>query len=329
MRDKRSIESKLDSPVHTTPQKTTVVEKESEHDSDYKNSTDVNVPAPSNVHVAPFPQRLTQQKGGTHYNEMLEMFKRVNINIPFLEAIRQIPTYAKFLKHLCTEKRKHHVHKRAFLIEQLGLGELKPTLVTLKLADRSVKIPRGIVEDVLIKVDKFYFHADLIVLDTQPVQNPDCHIPVILGRPFLEISNAIINYRNGVLNLSFGNMTVELNIFRISQQHMDFYDNELHEINMIESLIQDSLPDILFVDPLQACLYNFDLDLFDSEYISEVHSLLESVPPMDIAKWQTAVKPLPLSDSESYPIPIEPPKLGLKPLPDTLKYAFLGTSDTL
>lgn len=99
---------------------------------------------------------------------------------------------------------------------QLGIGELKPTPITMQLADRSVKIPRGVVEDVLIKVDKFYFPVDFIVLDTQPVQNLDCHIPVILGRPFLAMSNAIINCRNGVLKLSFGNMTVELNVFNAS-----------------------------------------------------------------------------------------------------------------
>jgi hypothetical protein len=52
---------------------------------------------------------------------------------------------------------------------QLGLRELKPTPMTLQLADRSVKIPRGIVEDVLIKVDKFYIPMDFIVLDTEPV----------------------------------------------------------------------------------------------------------------------------------------------------------------
>jgi hypothetical protein len=52
---------------------------------------------------------------------------------------------------------------------QLQLGELKPTSMTLQLADRSVKVPRGIVEDVLIKVDKFYFFVDFIVLDTEPV----------------------------------------------------------------------------------------------------------------------------------------------------------------
>ena len=53
----------------------------------------------------------------------------------------------------------------------LGLEELKPTNITLQLADRSVKIPRGIVNDVLVQVDKFYFPVDFVVLDTQPVVN--------------------------------------------------------------------------------------------------------------------------------------------------------------
>jgi hypothetical protein len=64
---------------------------------------------------------------------------------------------------------------------QLGLGELKPTSMTLQLADRSVKVPREIVEDVLIKVDKFYFPVDFIVLDIEPVQVIGSEIPVILG----------------------------------------------------------------------------------------------------------------------------------------------------
>ena len=63
----------------------------------------------------------------------------------------------------------------------LRLGELKPTFMTLQLADRSVKVPRGILEDVLIKVNKFYFPVDFIVLDTEPVQNVGSQIPVILG----------------------------------------------------------------------------------------------------------------------------------------------------
>ena len=54
---------------------------------------------------------------------------------------------------------------------QLGLGELKPTSMTLQLADKSVKRPRGIIEDLLIKVDKFYFPMDFIVIDTEPMHN--------------------------------------------------------------------------------------------------------------------------------------------------------------
>ena len=63
----------------------------------------------------------------------------------------------------------------------MGLGELKPTFMTLQLADMSMKVPQGIMEDVLIKVDKFYFPLDFIVLDTEPVHNVGSQIPVILG----------------------------------------------------------------------------------------------------------------------------------------------------
>jgi hypothetical protein len=64
---------------------------------------------------------------------------------------------------------------------QLGLGELKPTTMTLQLADRFVKVPQGIVKDVLIKVDKFYFFVDFIVLDIEPVEITRSEISVILG----------------------------------------------------------------------------------------------------------------------------------------------------
>jgi hypothetical protein len=79
-----------------------------------------------------------------------------------------------------------------------------------------VKVPRGIIEDVLIKVDKFYYPVDFIVLDTEPVINMEIQIPVILGQPFLATANALINCRTGVMKVSFGNMTLELNIFDIS-----------------------------------------------------------------------------------------------------------------
>ncbi|GFS36333.1 hypothetical protein Acr_00g0045420 [Actinidia rufa] len=72
------------------------------------------------------------------------------------------------------------------IYKDLGLGELKPTRVTLELADRSVKVPRGIIEDVLIQVDTVYYPVDFIVLDTQLVEYESSkrHILVILGESY-------------------------------------------------------------------------------------------------------------------------------------------------
>ena len=106
------------------------------------------------------------------------------------------------------------------MYKHLGLGELKPTSITLSLADRSIKIPKGTIEDVLIQVDKFYYPLDFFVHDTRLIAVGASHVPIILGRPFLATSNAIINCQNGVMQLTFGNMTLELNIFHLSKRHM-------------------------------------------------------------------------------------------------------------
>ena len=83
--------------------------------------------------------------------------------------------------------------------KKLGLGELKPTTITLSLADGSVKIPQGTVEDILVQVDKFYYLVDFVVLNTEPVDVGANYVPIILGSPFLATSNAIINCQNGVM----------------------------------------------------------------------------------------------------------------------------------
>ena len=121
--------------------------------------------------------------------------------------------------------------------KQLGLGELKPTNITLSLADRSVKIPKGIVEDVLVKIDKFYYPVDFVVLDTEPSSNEPNHVPIILGRPFLATANAIINCRNGVMQLTFGNMTLELNIFHLND-NPNLFETENHITDEVVSIDQ-------------------------------------------------------------------------------------------
>ena len=123
--------------------------------------------------------------------------------------------------------------------KQLGLGELKPTTLTLSLADRSVKIPKGTVKDVLVQVDKFYYPVDFVVLDTEPVAVGANYVPIILGRPLLATSNAIINFRNGVMQLTFENMTLELNIFHLSKRHMPPVEEDPKEVFLIDTILDE------------------------------------------------------------------------------------------
>lgn len=80
---------------------------------------------------------------------------------------------------------------------KLGLGELHPTSVMLQLADRSMKLLHGIVEDVLFDVNKFYFPVDFIVTVTQPVHNLNKHIPIILGRSYFVTTDAHVQCKTG------------------------------------------------------------------------------------------------------------------------------------
>ncbi|RVW71442.1 hypothetical protein CK203_057563 [Vitis vinifera] len=187
--------------------------KEDDHDSSVDEEPRIIIKEDMmKKHMPPhFPQALHGKKGTKNTLENFEVLRQVKVNIPLLDMIKQVLTYAKFLKDLCTVKRGLNVTKKAFLTEQ-------PTSITLSLADRSVKIPRGIIEDVLVQIDKFYYPVDFVVLDTDPVVTGTNYMPIILGRPFLATSNAIINCRNEVMQLTFGNMTLELNIFHLCKK---------------------------------------------------------------------------------------------------------------
>ena len=95
---------------------------------------------------------------------------------------------------------------------------------------------------------------DFIVLDTQPLKVGNL-IPVILGRPFLATSNALINCRNGIMKLSFGTISLELNVFNIcKQQHEKEEENE--EANLVESIVEEHVQEGSFFYPMETCLFN-------------------------------------------------------------------------
>ena len=339
-----------------------IVENFIEPTKDHENATKTNKeeePKPFQEEIQlkippPFPHALKSLKKSNMNSDIYEIFKQVKVNIPLLDAIKQIPSYAKFLKDLCTVKRKLNVKKKAFLAEQvsaiiqnnstlkykdpgcptiscvigerkikkalldlgasvnllpysvyqeLNLGELKPTSITLLLADRSIKVPRGIVEDVLVQVDKFVYPVDFIILDTQPVEVHNA-IPVILGRPFLATSNALINCRNGIMKLSFGNMTLELNVFNLCKKPYDKGD-ESDDDNLIETFVEETIHEESIHNHTDICSINT---------IKENDDLCYSF--------------LSLNRETEDKDENEPPVLELKALPEELKYAFLGDDET-
>ena len=94
-------------------------------------------------------------------------------------------------------------------------------------------------EDVLIQVDKFYYPVDFVVLDTEPAAARANYVPIILGRPLLATSNAIINCRNDVMQLTFGNMTLELNIFHLSKKHIQPEEDVSEEACIIDTILEE------------------------------------------------------------------------------------------
>ncbi|CAN6441210.1 unnamed protein product [Victoria cruziana] len=367
---------------------------------------------------------------------MLEMFRAVRINLPLLDAIRQVPAYARFLKELCTKKRRSKkvpecvllseetssllqrrlppkledpgapiipcvlgdiLVKRALLdlgasvnvlpgyfYDMFNLEGLKPTSMTIQMADRSVKAPRGVLEDVLLKIEDFVFPVDFVILDMEGV-NAENQTPIILGRPFLATANACINCRTGVLEISFGDRKLRMNIFHAAmgpagdrcisfvEDEDEDVDEAAHEVCMavFTSSISDPGPDFLLgmdsstkmLDSSLGFHHVSDLDLgfdFSSyDHDSIVTSIDHISSPVDLASFHSlsfeereadggydvlATTTLhrnrshPTAYFESLPpIALEPdssslespPLLELKPLPHTLKYAYLGSNDSL
>ncbi|KAM6544070.1 hypothetical protein CsatB_008517 [Cannabis sativa] len=95
------------------------------------------------------------------------------------------------------------------IFRKLGIGEARPTTVTLQLADRSMAHPEGKIEDVLVQVDKFIFPADFIILDYEE----DREVPIILGRPFLATGRTLIDVEKGELTMRAQDQQATFKVF--------------------------------------------------------------------------------------------------------------------
>ncbi|KAL5545312.1 hypothetical protein UlMin_009096 [Ulmus minor] len=119
------------------------------------------------------------------------------------------------------------------IFKKLGIGQARPTTVSLQLADRSIAHPEGKIEDVLVKVDKFIFPVDFIVLDYEA----DLEVPIILGRPLLATSRTLIDVKNGELTMRVQDEHVTFNVFQSMKFPSDM--EECSVISLADSLVAE------------------------------------------------------------------------------------------
>ncbi|XP_020237836.1 uncharacterized protein LOC109817051 [Cajanus cajan] len=203
---------------------------------------------PPPVKNLPYSHAPSKKNKERQFARFLDIIKRLQINIPFVEALEQMSSYARFMKVLLTKKRKlsedetveleagcSAIIQKSFpqksrdpgsftfpvtignlsvgkelldlgasinlmplsMLQRISDVEVKPTRMTLQLAERSIKYPHGIVEDLLVKVDKFFFPVDFVVMDMEE----DSEVPLILGRPFMKTAKVIIDVDDGKLKV--------------------------------------------------------------------------------------------------------------------------------
>ncbi|KAL9148479.1 hypothetical protein ABFS82_12G043800 [Erythranthe guttata] len=163
------------------------------------------------------------------------------------------------------------------IYKNLGLGEIEPTAITLQLADRSLVYPKGILENVLVKVNKFIFPVDFVILDI----DEDREIPLILGRPFLATSKTLIDCASGDLSMTVHDKTIKFNVFSANKNPCD--DNDCYAIDLVDFTNHDDF-DVLILDHGKGSLSAGDGGGKDSRTEQVYCASSISTPPMDSQK---------------------------------------------
>ncbi|CAM8999043.1 unnamed protein product [Rhodiola kirilowii] len=326
----------------------------------------------------PFPVLARAPKRYVMDKDVWELFSKVEINIPLLEAIKQIPRYAKFLKELCTNRRRGtHVDQELMsrnvsaviqrtvppkcgdpgtytipctigniriencmldlgasinvlpysIYSCLWIGPLEPAGLTIQLADRSCKQPEGKIEDVLVQVGELVFPADFYVLKMENC-GPNDHAPILLGRPFLKTSKMKIDCGSGMLSMEVEGEVFSFDIFRAMKHPLEF--ETVHALDTLDDLVHEAQPE-RESDPLELVL---DRALYSTESSYDLAEGMEgALYHLEVSRPLTPryeVNEIRLFKSNTcLPSIVQAPEVELKPLPEHLKYVFLGNNGTL
>ncbi|GKD41707.1 reverse transcriptase domain-containing protein [Tanacetum coccineum] len=245
--------------------------------------------------------------------------------------------------------------------KKLSLPDLTSTRMTLELADQSITFPIGVAEDVFVKVGKFHFPADFVVVD----YDADPRVPLILGRPFLRTARALIDVYGEEITLRFNDEAIT---FKVGQTSRYSYNNSesVNRIDVIDVSCEEYAQEVLgfldssksgnptpSLDPILSTSFPSLTPFEGGDFIlEEIKACLtnDSIPPgIDDADFDPEGDLLLLekllNDDPSSPLPPkelhfeeiktikssidDPPELELKDLPSHLEYAFLEGTDKL
>ncbi|GKE29081.1 reverse transcriptase domain-containing protein [Tanacetum coccineum] len=229
--------------------------------------------------------------------------------------------------------------------KKLSLPDLTPTRMTLELADRSITHPKGLAEDVYVKVGKFYFPTDFVVVDFKA----DLRVPLILGRSFFRTGRALIDVYGEEITLRVDNEAVTFNLDQTTR-YSSTNDKSVNQIDIIDAVCEEYASELLgfssggnptpTFEPFTSefILEEIEAYLKDDSISSEIDHA-DCDPEGDICLIEKLLNndpfQLPLMDLKQSEITEakssikEPPELELKDLPSHLEYAYLEENDEL
>ncbi|GKA45338.1 reverse transcriptase domain-containing protein [Tanacetum coccineum] len=231
--------------------------------------------------------------------------------------------------------------------KKLSLPELTPTRMTLELADRYITHPKGLTEDVYVKVGKFHFPTDFVIVDFKA----DPRVPLILGRSFLRTGHALMDVYGEEITLRVDNEVVTFNLDQTTR-YSSTNDKSVNRINIIDAVCEEYAPELLGFSNSSDGNPTPTSEPFTSKFIlEEIESYLtdDSISPEinyancdmeeDICLIEKLLNndpfklpPMDLKQSEVTKVKSaieEPPELELKDLSSHLEYAYLEENNKL
>ncbi|GJY15230.1 reverse transcriptase domain-containing protein [Tanacetum coccineum] len=274
------------------------------------------------------------------YGKFLDMIRAIQINVPLVDVLAGMPNYGKFLKELfhlklgnpetfsysCNFDKSFSCNASAdlgasinlmpySLYAKLSLETLKPTKMSVRLADRSFQYPIGIAENMLVEVGKFTFLVDFVILEMEE----DSKVPLVLGRPFLHTADAVIRVKQKQLNLEFDTKRM---IFHIDSARKHSYSNNdtCFCIDVFDEILEADFD--AFLDEGSKILHSIEGTILEEKPFAEFDEFMAMTADGNFKSESNTEEPPfeKITFNTNYKIKTsleEPPHLCMKPLPNT------------